>query len=300
MPLQGRGGANSAAAGLKSNLDLLIVVAPRMLLGMAELIVRGMEAPTVFSLLGSDENAATFALGWTLSRSDALLRRLIGVLGVPDVTGMVRIELQRHGEDAGFTDIEIAVAGQYHVIVEAKVGGAVAGEHQLQRYRGRFAGEFNNVIVSVSAAPAYAAARLLPGSIEGVPVRHLSWGDLRRMVSNSIAAAAGTLERRWLGDLERHLESYVSAQVVSSNLVYVVALSTAEIHTGYTWIDVVEKDGAYFHPIGRGGWPVTPPNYLGFRYHGHLQSVRHVEHAEFVPALGECDERSGRTICSTA
>jgi len=249
------------------------------------------EAKTVFSLLGSDENAATFALGWTLSRSDALLRRLLGALNVPEPTDTVRVELQRHGGDAGFTDIEIVVAGHCHVIVEAKVGGAVAGDRQLQRYRGRFAGDGHDVIVSVSAAPAYVAARLLPGSIDGVPVRHLSWGDLRRMAAESTAAAAGTTERRWLRDLERHLEGYVTAQVVSSNLVYVVALSTAEIRPGYTWIDVVEKDGAYFHPIGKGGWPVTPPNYLGFRYHGQLQSVRHVEHAEFVPVLGERDER---------
>jgi hypothetical protein len=289
--LAGHRRPTSVAADPKSNQDLLIVVIPRIFFRMAELVVRGMEAPTFFSLLGGDENAATFALGWTLSRSDALLRRLISVLDVPDVTGSVRIELQRHGEDAGFTDIEIVVAGQCHVIVEAKVGGAVAGDRQLQRYRSRFADEGHNVIVSVSAAPAYAAARLLPGSIEGVPVRHLSWGDVRRMVAESIAAAAGTMERRWLRDLEQHLENYVTAQVVSSNLVYVVALSTAEIHSGYTWIDVVEKDGVYFHPIGRGGWPVTPPNYLGFRYHGQLQSVRHVENAEFVPALGERDER---------
>ena len=34
---------------------------------------RGTEAATAFSLLGSAKNAATFALGWTLSGSEAIL-----------------------------------------------------------------------------------------------------------------------------------------------------------------------------------------------------------------------------------
>jgi hypothetical protein len=38
----------------------------------------------------------------------------------------------------------------------------------------------------------------------------------------------------------------------------------------------------YFHPFGGGGWPVSPPNYLGFRYKGRLQSVHHVEKYEIV------------------
>ena len=83
----------------------------------------------------------------------------------------------------------------------------------------------------------------------------------------------------------------MATQVISSNTVYVVALSHQEIAPGYTWIDVVETDHAYFHPIGRGGWPTSPPNYLGFRYDGRLQSVRHVEGAELVEELGARNPR---------
>lgn len=256
------------------------------------LIVRGSEARTVFSLLGGDENAATFALGWTLSRSPALLGAFLNRLALALPTQEVRVELQRHADDAGFTDIELIVPDKLHIVIEAKVGAAVAGAAQLERYRPRFGrAHAKQAIVSISAAPAYAASRLLAPSLDGVPISHLSWSDVRRLARDAALAAAGSTERRWLRDLDKHLEGYVATQVTSSNIVYVVALSNQEIAPGYTWIDVVETDHAYFHPIGRGGWPTSPPNYLGFRYDGQLQSVRHVEGAELVAALGERNPR---------
>ena len=42
----------------------------------------------------------------------------------------------------------------------------------------------------------------------------------------------------------------------------------------------------YFHPVGGSGWPKTPPNYLGFRYGGRLQSIHHVD-SYIVVADGE-------------
>lgn len=256
------------------------------------LVVRGTDAATVFSLLGTDENSATYALGWTLSRSELLLSAFLSRLGLTRPTNNVRIELQRHAEDAGYTDIELITSGELHIIVEAKVGGAVAGSSQLNRYRPRFGdAHTGQALVSISAAPAYLASRSLADSIEGVPLIHLSWGEIQKMVRNTITQAAGSNERRWLRDLDAHLEGYVLTQMTSSNMVYVVALSDKEIAPGYTWIDVVEKDNSYFHPIGGGGWPSSPPNYLGFRYNGQLQSVRHVESAEFVADLGVRDPR---------
>jgi hypothetical protein len=61
-----------------------------------------------------------------------------------------------------------------------------------------------------------------------------------------------------------------------SNLVYVVSLSSRN-PDGWdiSFIDVVEKRNRYFYPI-RKGWP-DPPNYMGFRYRGKLQSIRRVK-----------------------
>jgi hypothetical protein len=70
--------------------------------------------------------------------------------------------------------------------------------------------------------------------------------------------------------------------------VFVVSLGSGPMveRGSHTWIDVVEKDHCYFHPVG-GGWPVEPPNYMGFRYYGRLQSVHHVGSFEVVQNLVE-------------
>ena len=71
---------------------------------------------------------------------------------------------------------------------------------------------------------------------------------------------------------------------VTSNDVYLVVLSAERIRDDnpYTYLDVVVNDGHYYHPIGKSGWPVVPPNYIGFRYKGKLLSVHHVEGFERV------------------
>jgi hypothetical protein len=48
------------------------------------------------------------------------------------------------------------------------------------------------------------------------------------------------------------------------------------------------KRSRYFCIFGEHGWPKHPPNYLGFRYKGVLQSIRHVDGYEVT--------RSGREI----
>jgi hypothetical protein len=40
---------------------------------------------------------------------------------------------------------------------------------------------------------------------------------------------------------------------------------------------MVNERHRYFHPVGQGGWPKVPPNYLAFRYDGRLQTIHHVE-----------------------
>ena len=74
----------------------------------------------------------------------------------------------------------------------------------------------------------------------------------------------------------------------NSNWVYVVSLNDDTFGGETTFIDVVEKHRKYFHPVGgdRGGWPVEPPNYMGFRYHGHLQSIHHVDDYQVITDFG--------------
>src|SRR5205814_1139717 len=67
--------------------------------------------------------------------------------------------------------------------------------------------------------------------------------------------------------------------------VYVVSLAS-NTEKGWTtsWIDIVMKYSRYFHSVG-GSWPKDPPNYMGFRYKGKLQSIHHVDEYEVIENL---------------
>jgi hypothetical protein len=53
-----------------------------------------------------------------------------------------------------------------------------------------------------------------------------------------------------------------------------------------TFLDFVVEEGVYFHPFGwGGGWPKTPPNFMGFRWDSKLQRVQRVVDHEVIPDL---------------
>ena len=95
-----------------------------------------------FGLLGTDENALSFALGYTFQQCLPLLQwflKQVGIAGVYQSSlQQARIDLQRGATGQGITDIEIHLPGHFHVIVEAKVGLAVPTIEQCRKYLPRF------------------------------------------------------------------------------------------------------------------------------------------------------------------
>lgn len=253
----------------------------------------GISVSTVFGLAGLDENAATAAIGWALSRSAAfqkcLLKDLAPAWRQPRVMRLV-VDLQRRADDAGYTDLEIR-GRELHVLIEAKVGLQIPSRNQLARYVERLSEAPHRCLVSLSAAPRDYAQSVLPASINGVPVIHRTWREFQRTARLARQSTRSPIERIWLEHLDRHLENYDTMQRLTDNSVYVVSLSGKPVEEGgdYTWIDIV-NDGHYFHPPGR-GWPTEPPNYIGFRYDGRLQSVHHVESWELIRNLKKFDKR---------
>lgn len=78
-------------------------------------------------------------------------------------------------------------------------------------------------------------------------------------------------------DLEQYLKEVMTMQNKESNMVYVVSLSKSHHNDGkLSYIDIVEKENKYFHPVGD-SWPVVPPNYMAFRYDGNVKYIRRVE-----------------------
>lgn len=193
----------------------------------------------------------------------------------------ILIEAQKHGQDKGFTDIEILIRDVCHIIFEAKRYWELPSTAQLEKYAARL--ETNHVskplIVSLSTASREYSKRRLPRTIGNIPLEHRSWADIYALVQQAYSNTRSRKEKLWLREFEIHLRGYVSVRNQQDNRVLVVALSEEPIREGnsYRWIDAVEKDNSYFHPIGSPPWPAEPPNYIAFRYEGQLQSVHYVK-----------------------
>lgn len=235
---------------------------------------------SIFSLK-QDENSATFALGWALTKCPGFFVSFMkDIADTSFNTENVLIQLQSHGEDNGYTDIEIICEPDIHVIIEAKKYWQIPTETQLKKYASRFKrANARQILVTLSAASSDYANGKLPREIDGVPIIHRSWADIQKLAMTSFKKTKSFQDKLWLHELEKHLRGYVAMQDPKDNSVYVVVLSSDDILPGssYTWIDVVEKDGKYFHPLGERGWPVLPPNYIAFRYGGKLRSVHHID-----------------------
>ncbi len=259
------------------------------------LTLHGEEVDNVFRLVGLDENGASYALGWTLAQSPKLRDLVVSkIFGAQLDAADAAITLQQSGGDGGFTDVEIQSGRTFHAVIEAKRNWQLPTVAQLARYAPRLAANkaARQRLVSVSAADAGYAARRLPAQIGGAALTHLSWSDLARLSVEALGKARKADERFWLRQWMGHLQEFVAMERRTDNLVFVVSLNGDPMVAGgtHTWIDVVEKDRCYFHPVGD-TWPVQPPNYVGFRYHGALQSVHHIDSFEVMEDVSKRDRR---------
>ena len=167
-----------------------------------------------------------------------------------------------------------------HLIIEAKRGWSLSADAQLELYAPRFSAGRANAIVSMSeCSPEWAVPRLPTTVGARVPVKHLSWKCVTQLADQA-EAGGGQVEKRLLREFVRYLRGLMTMQNTTSNMVYVVSLGLSDLFdSSVSFADIVVKHNRYFHPMGggRGGWPKEPPNYLGFRFHGRLQQIRHVE-----------------------
>ena len=204
------------------------------------------------------------------------------------------IALQSYAVD-GITDIEIWNRGQAVAIVEAKIGHALPSREQLSKYARRedFANDpaESKGIVVLTDFDAEVAARLCEAGdeIEGRRIVYLGWRDFLDLAQSAAETTTAHRERRLLKQFRTYLEGSIMTRNVHSNEVYVVSLSKEFFgKPGYTFIDYVARDKIYFHPIGN-GYPSEPPNYVGFRYDGRLQSIHFVDAAKTVRNLSSIE-----------
>lgn len=248
---------------------------------MPQLVLHNREIETIFQLLGEKENDLTYSVGWALYRSPNFLQEFLrSIIGFKDSTDDVILRLQHHRDPGGFTDVEVELPGQFHIIIEAKRGWSLPSASQLQKYAPRFeksACPVQRFVVLTECSVEFATHHLECQAAKGVPVQPLPW----KMVVKSAAHASAQgshAEKRLLQELTSYLGRVTTMQNTDSNWVYVVVLASGTPE-GWkvSWIDIVKEKRRYFHPVGISGWPKDPPNYIAFRYYGRLQSIHHIE-----------------------
>ena len=266
------------------------------------LIIRRKEENNVFSLLGHSENNATYALGWTLSQCpsllDAFVKKLTGKS--PSEYGEPVVSLQKYDEKhGGFTDVEIQYGDELHIVVEAKKHCFLPDEAQLEQYKRRLdetKKEHPSARVCLATVSAmrsdHAAIGFDKMKLSPKP-RHVSWDEIRRMSAQARQKTRSNESKRWLDRLNNYLEEFAMTKDLKACMVFVVSLNRDPVRSGgnHTYVDVVEKDGRYFHPVGGQGWPRYPVSLIGFRYDKHLRSVHQVLGYEIVSNIAKINSK---------
>lgn len=241
----------------------------------------GRPVSTVFDLLGSNENDMTASLAFVMASSrfftDRLVKAIQGTRSLPEQEPEVHI--QTFSKSLGITDIELSCGNEFVAILEAKRNASLPGNDQLVRYSKiiqRRTAEKRFLVTVSSATDDFARMRFPEMAIDGIPLVHLTWRHIHRLACDSIRQETNA-NKHLLQRFVTYLGEILGMENIYSNMVYVVSLAFG-CPNGWelSWIDVVEKKNRYFYPIGK-GWPDPPPNYMGFRYHAQLQSIRKVE-----------------------
>jgi hypothetical protein len=252
---------------------------------------------TPFGLLGTNENALSFALAYTFQQCSPLLHWFLRAIGIPGVhqsaLQKARIDLQEHrsGEPSqGITDIEIHLQGTFHVIIEAKVGLAVPAMEQCRKYLARFHDEPSQKLVALIQSPDRA---LLEGYTkkDRALARRLvgfQWaGFIPECVRLMLGTSASSHEKEWVRSFYSFLDQEYTMKAFSTE-VWLLAISTEllwpngmshwDIHQKYRlWWDYKEHS--------------VRPLYLAFRVDGKLDSIWRVNGIEHdVPMIDRVPE----------
>ncbi|MEI6347854.1 MAG: hypothetical protein WCP69_07905 [Bacteroidota bacterium] len=256
---------------------------------MADLYIYNNKIESIFQLLGQKENDISYSVGYAFSNCRHFLQKFLQHIKIktPFDPDKIKIRLQTHEKEKGFTDFEIIQDNEFHIIVEAKRGWTFPTKDQLDKYATRptfvsSTAKDKRIVVFNESIPAFTKTHFGITAIRTIPVEVVSWNDIQKIASSSKAIGRDT-ENRLLKELNIYLDKISSMQKIDSNWVYVVSLGSGiPDKWSVSWQDIVNKHSKYFHPVGgsKGGWPAEPPNYIAFRYGGKLQSIHHIEKYE--------------------
>jgi len=255
-----------------------------------------------FGLLGTDENALSFALGYTFQQCPPLLRWFLKQIGVDNVPSKrlreARIDPQRYPSgDArnGITDIEIHLPGCFHVIVEAKIGMATPSLDQCRRYLPRLheTGEPVSKLVALVQSPDQSFVEAYARENEDLHLVSFSWPELisacgRIMLSPSVVPET----KLWVRSFYTFLDQEYPMKAFTTE-VWILPIGTTPLWPGgMTHWDLHQKYMIY--------WDQTQPNvrplYLAFRVNGMVDGIYRVAGIEHdIPIMKRMPELANVT-----
>ncbi len=221
----------------------------------------------------------TFSLGLVASRSERflslLVERIAGTAIMPCSDALIRLQTTEQ-PSRGRTDVEIEIPGRFAAVLEAKRGTNLPPIGQLAKYGpvlraidARF-----RRLTAVTNAPPELASQVLPGEIDGIPVNHLTWREVRSLAGRARDGETNK-NKQLLDEFRSYLTEILGMEKIRSNMVYVLSLNNAS-EWGLSFKDWVYQRSRYTYPVKGGAWP-EPPNYVAYRYGGRLQSIHHVD-----------------------
>lgn len=197
---------------------------------MAELSIFNTKIKSVFQLLGNKENNISYSVGYGLANSNKFLELFLKSLNIqtPFQPLKIKIHLQAHERDKGFTDFEIIQENEFHIIVEAKRGWNFPSDEQINKYATRLSfqgsgAKDKRILIFNESIPAYANAHFPTKSLLSIPVQVISWSDIQKIIS-SAKAIGKDADNRMLKELNIYLEQISTMQKKDSNWVYIVSL----------------------------------------------------------------------------
>lgn len=241
-----------------------------------------------FGLLGTDENALSFALGYTFQRCPPLLQWFLKQIGVQGVhiksLRNARIDLQRHRSGVsgqGITDIEIHLPGHFHVIIEAKVGLAVPTIEQCCKYLPRF-NKTNEPIQKLvalvqSTDDSFVTNYAQVDSALSKRLVRFVWPTLiteciRIMITKSVQPEA----KAWVRSFYRFLDQEYRMKAFTTE-VWILAISTKPLwRNGMSHWDIHQNHNVWWDYKEH----TVRPLYLGFRVDGRVDSIYRVSQIE--------------------
>ncbi len=262
-----------------------------------------------FGLVGVDENALTFALGYTFQQYPPLLQWFLSRIGIPGIRSSMlrraRINLQRHRSgESGITDIEIHLPGRFHVIVEAKIGLAVPSVRQCAKYVPFFENEpVKKLVALVQSADESLVTHYetYEPQLKGL-LKPFNWSKLfpeciRIMMDNSLESEA----KGWVRSFYRFLDQEYTMKSFTTE-VWILAISTEPLwQRGNSHWDVHKKYRVWWDYREH----AVRPLYLAFRVDGQLDSVgrvNRIEHGvpiiDLVPEMRNSKNKWHRQPCT--